>query len=93
MSTDFEAMNTYYNAQQQADCDFIVRMGKSVWHLQQELALQKQHLSACQIKIRQYEAMTGVSSAKLPHESKIPDWEYMLRNTAKPKGVQFNVKD
>lgn len=77
-------MPTFYNEQQTSDCDFIVRLGKSVSALQQELGLQQQHLSACQSKIRQFEAMTGVRNSKLPDENdQIPDWNYMLKYTTK----------
>lgn len=81
-------MSTFYNDQEVSDCDLIVRVGKSVWALQQELGLQIQHLSACQIKISQYEMMTGVSSMKLPHNSKMVDWDYMLRHTTKSNDEQ-----
>ena len=74
-------MPTYYNEQEKKDVDFIIRLGKSVWNLQAELELQKIHLEAVKIKVRQFEAMTGVSSMNLPHESKTPDWGYMLKHT------------
>jgi hypothetical protein len=79
-------LSTHYNAQQQADCDMLVRVGESVWRLQQQLSLREMEIQNHKTKIKQYEAMTGVTRAKLPEDYIMPSWEYMLKHTTHKMG-------
>lgn len=86
-------MPTYYNEQEISDCDFIVRLGKSVWALQQQYSLEQMVTHNLKAKVKQYETMTGVSSGKLPDFHIMPDWDYMLKHSMPIRLTPNNARD
>lgn len=62
-------MATFYNDLQKDICNSIIAQGRAIEALQQQLALERQVIANHRIKIRQYEAITGISNKNLPHEN------------------------